>query len=92
VRWSSADDAVGVPLVERDDGGGMAWPVAGVVATVAGEGGRHVGGHRDSDEAGQDDEEGEEHLGDGSDEGNARAENLRVGAMARWMTRKSVHQ
>ncbi len=50
-----------------------------MLATMAVGLGGHVGRHGDGDEAGQDDEEGEEHLGDGGDEGDAAGGDLGVG-------------
>ena len=52
----------------------------------------HVARDADGDQAGQDDEEREEHLGDRGDQRDRRAEASESAAMARWTTRKSVHQ
>ncbi len=65
------DDAVGVLIVEGNLCGG-----AGNNGCRAG---CHVRGDGDGDEAGQDDEEREEHLGDGGDEGDAAGGDLGVG-------------
>ena len=50
------------------------------------------GGQRDGDQARQDDQEREEHLGDGGDQRGAPGGIIESAAIARWITRKSVHQ
>ena len=75
------DDAVGVGFVEGKRGSvGCGGGVCGVASWSGGCRGRHhVGGDADGDEAGQDDEEREEHFRDGGDEGDAAGGDLGVG-------------
>jgi len=66
------NDAVGALVVERDCGNGARNDSCGA--------GRHVRRHTDGDDAGQNDEEGEEHLGKGGDEGDAAGGDFGVGS------------
>jgi len=70
-----------VVLIERDRGSaGRGGGICGIGSWSGGcRGGRHVRGDADGDEAGQDDEEGEEHFWDGGNEGDAAGGDFGVG-------------